>query len=79
MESLAESLASDCQISGKKVVRLLCGLRVQSCLSGSHIIFRHEDCPTLTIPNHRELAPGLLRSVIRQADLGVHEFINALS
>ncbi|RLC02022.1 MAG: hypothetical protein DRI57_30485 [Deltaproteobacteria bacterium] len=47
--------------------------------TGSHIILRHEDRPTLTIPNHRELAPGLLRSAIRQAGLSVDEFINSLS
>ena len=46
-----------------------------ACQAGSHIILRHEDRPTLTIQNHRELAPGLLRSVIRQADLRVDEFI----
>jgi len=28
--------------------------------TGSHIILRHEFRPTLTIPDHKELAPGLL-------------------
>ncbi len=43
--------------------------------TGSHIILWHEEKPTLSIPNHRELAPGLLRALIRQADLTVEEFL----
>ncbi len=29
---------------------------------------------TLSIPQHRELGPGILRALIRQADLTVEEF-----
>lgn len=43
--------------------------------TGSHIILWHEEKPTLSIPNHRELAPGLLRALIRQAELTVEEFL----
>nr|WP_250126255.1 type II toxin-antitoxin system HicA family toxin [Chroococcidiopsis sp. CCMEE 29] len=39
------------------------------------MILWHESKPTLSIPNHRELAPGLLRSLIRQAGLAVDEFL----
>jgi len=46
--------------------------------TGSHIILRHEFRPTLTIPDHKELAPGLLRSVIRQAGISVEEFMKNL-
>jgi len=67
-------------ISGKKAVRAFMRLGYKVARqTGSHVILRHEDRPTLTIPNHRELAPGLLRSVIRQAGLSVDEFINSLS
>ncbi len=34
-----------------------------------------ESKPTLSIPNHRELAPGLLRSLIRQAGITVDKFL----
>jgi predicted RNA binding protein YcfA (HicA-like mRNA interferase family) len=66
-------------ISGEKAVKAFMRLGYKIARqTGSHIILIHEDRPTLTIPNHRELAPGLLRSVIRQAGLGIDKFINAL-
>ena len=34
--------------------------------------------PPLTIPDHRELKPGLLRRLIRDAGMSVEEFIAAL-
>ncbi|MGH9683159.1 MAG: type II toxin-antitoxin system HicA family toxin [Candidatus Acidiferrales bacterium] len=39
--------------------------------TGSHIILRQSFSPfrRLTIPNHKELAKGTLRAVIRQAGL----------
>ncbi len=43
--------------------------------TGSHIILWHQSKPILSIPNHRELAPGLLRSLIRQAGIAVDEFL----
>ena len=43
---------------------------------GSHMIVRHQDPPhrRLSIPNHKELAKGTLRALIRQAGLTVEEF-----
>ena len=48
--------------------------------TGSHIILRHREPPhrRLTVPDHRELAKGTLRSVIRQAGLTVDEFRSLL-
>ena len=43
--------------------------------TGSHMILWHESKPTLSVPNHRELAPGLLRSLVRQAGITVDEFL----
>ncbi len=43
--------------------------------TGSHMILWHESRQILSIPNHRELAPGLLRSLIRQAGITVDEFL----
>ena len=44
--------------------------------SGGHIILRRKTKPfrRLSIPNHREIAKGTLRSLIRQAGLTVEEF-----
>ena len=43
---------------------------------GSHIILRHPSPPfrRLTVPDHRELAKGTLRALIREAGIRVEEF-----
>jgi predicted RNA binding protein YcfA (HicA-like mRNA interferase family) len=45
---------------------------------GSHIHLRHPIRPPLTVPNHREISRGTLRTIIRQAGLSLDEFVNAL-
>ena len=44
--------------------------------TGSHIILRNETPPhrRLTIPNHKEIAKGTLKAILRQAGLTVKEF-----
>jgi predicted RNA binding protein YcfA (HicA-like mRNA interferase family) len=48
--------------------------------TGSHIIIRQPWPPfrRLTIPNHKELAKGTLRSILRQAGLTIEEFLKLL-
>ena len=48
--------------------------------TGSHIILRHSEPPhrRLSVPDHRELARGTLRALIRQAGLTIEEFIELL-
>ncbi len=68
-------------LSGKKVAKALSrvGFLVDH-QTGSHIIMRCEGKSTLTVsvPNHRELKPGTLRGIIRQAGLTVEEFVGLL-
>ena len=46
---------------------------------GSHITLVREDPSTqLTVPNHKTIAKGTLRSLIRDAGLTVDEFIDLL-
>lgn len=46
--------------------------------TGSHIILRRTNpFSQITVPDHKELDRGTLRSIIRQADLSIAEF-NAL-
>jgi predicted RNA binding protein YcfA (HicA-like mRNA interferase family) len=46
---------------------------------GSHIIMtKPGEIITLSVPNHREIAKGTLRSLIRSANLTTEEFINKL-
>jgi predicted RNA binding protein YcfA (HicA-like mRNA interferase family) len=49
--------------------------------TGSHIILRNMSPPhrRLSIPNHKEIAKGTLRAIIRQAGLTIKEFQNLLS
>jgi predicted RNA binding protein YcfA (HicA-like mRNA interferase family) len=44
---------------------------------GSHIILRHSQPPhrRLTVPDHREIAKGTLRALIREAGITVEEFV----
>jgi predicted RNA binding protein YcfA (HicA-like mRNA interferase family) len=43
---------------------------------GSHIIMTKDgEIVTLSVPNHREVAKGTLRSLIRSANLTAEEFI----
>jgi len=44
---------------------------------GSHVILRHTLPPhrRLTVPDHRELAKGTLRALIREAGITVEDFI----
>ncbi|MBI4017421.1 MAG: type II toxin-antitoxin system HicA family toxin [Candidatus Aenigmarchaeota archaeon] len=48
--------------------------------TGSHVILRHKEPPhrRLTVPNHKELAKGTLRSLISQVGLTVEEFVKLL-
>ncbi len=46
---------------------------------GSHIILvREEPRITVSVPDHKELDRGTLRSIIRQVGLSVEEFIHFL-
>ncbi len=68
-------------VSGRNAVRAFekLGYAV-SHQTGSHIILRHQSPPHrhLSIPNHRELAKGTLRGLIRDAGLTVGEFVALL-
>ncbi len=46
--------------------------------TGSHIILRHSSQRRLTVPNHRELAKGTLRALIREAGLTKEQFTDLL-
>ncbi|MEN4006022.1 MAG: type II toxin-antitoxin system HicA family toxin [Methanobacteriaceae archaeon] len=63
-------------ISGRAAVKIFSRLGyVLDHQTGSHMILYHETRPTLSIPAHRELAPGLLRGLIKKAGLTVDEFL----
>ncbi len=46
---------------------------------GSHIIMIRETPPAkVVVPNHREIAKGMLRTIIRDSGLTVDEFLDLL-
>ncbi|MET0754288.1 MAG: type II toxin-antitoxin system HicA family toxin [Pyrinomonadaceae bacterium] len=67
-------------LSGKEIVKIFesFGWEV-SRQRGSHIIMTKEgEIITLSVPNHREVARGTLRSLIRSANLTVEVFTKAI-
>ncbi len=66
------------QLSGQETVQVfkLLGWKVAR-QKGSHII-KDGQIATLSVPDHKEVARGTLRSLIRLAGLTVSEFLEAL-
>ena len=64
-------------LSGREVVRAFESLVWQIARqSGSHVIMvKGNEMTTLSIPDHREVVKGTLRSLIRAAGITVSEFI----
>lgn len=66
-------------LSGREVVRVfeLLGWQVVR-QRGSHIIMAKEGhMTTLSVPDHKEVAKGTLRSLIRSANITIDEFVAA--
>ena len=64
-------------ISGKDLCKILKKIGyIVDHQTGSHIILRNKKYPfrRLTIPNHKEIAKGTLRAIIRQVGLSLNEF-----
>ena len=69
------------QISGRQLVAALrkCGYEVDR-QRGSHIVLRNVSAPhrRLVVPDHKAVAKGTLRAILRQAGLTVDEILEAL-
>jgi predicted RNA binding protein YcfA (HicA-like mRNA interferase family) len=68
-------------VSGKDLVKALAKIGYLSDhQTGSHIILRHHAPPhrRLTIPNHKEIAKGTLKNIIREAGLTIEELLEVL-
>ena len=63
-------------VSGAEAVKAFerAGWRVDR-RRGSHVVLlKHGHIASLSVPQHRELAPGTLRALIRAAGMTVEEF-----
>ena len=66
-------------VSGPAAIKALKRLGfAQVSQRGSHVKLRNPTGRTAIVPLHDELARGTLRSILRQADLGLLEFLEAL-
>jgi predicted RNA binding protein YcfA (HicA-like mRNA interferase family) len=68
------------RLSGRECVRALGKIGFyQKRQEGSHIILRRDNpFAQVIVPDHKELDRGTLRAIIRQAGLGVDEFVKLL-
>ncbi len=65
------------QISGRECLKALekIGFYLKR-QQGSHMIVRRDEPFTqVVVPDHRQVAPGTLRAIIKNADLSVEEFL----
>jgi len=67
-------------LSGKEVVRVFESFGWSVARQrGSHIIMTKEgEIVTLSVPDHKEVAKGTLRSLVRAANLTADEFVAAI-
>lgn len=68
-------------VSAQEVINVLRKLGYEKDRQrGSHIIMRQVKNPyrRITIPNHKEIAKGTLRAIIRETGLSVDGFIRLL-
>ena len=68
-------------VSAQEVINVLRKLGYEKDRQrGSHIIMRQVENPyrRITIPNHKEIAKGTLRAIIRETGLSVDGFIRLL-
>lgn len=69
-------------VSGRQVIRVLECIGYQVVRQrGSHIRLRDEDDSEhlpVTVPDHKNLKPRLLRQILRDANLSVDEFFDLL-
>ncbi len=69
------------RISGRDAVQALSKLGYEKDRQkGSHIVLRQTTYPhrRIVIPDHREIAKGTLRSIIREVGLTVKEFTDLI-
>jgi predicted RNA binding protein YcfA (HicA-like mRNA interferase family) len=68
-------------VSGRQLIRALekTGYVVDR-QKGSHVVLRHTQPPfrRITVPDHKELAKGTLRAILREAGLTSDELVELL-
>lgn len=66
-------------ISGKEAIKAFLKFDyIHVRTSGDHAILQKQESPTLSIPLHKEVAPFLLKSQIKKANIKLEDYIRAL-
>jgi predicted RNA binding protein YcfA (HicA-like mRNA interferase family) len=66
-------------VSGDECIKALTNLGYHpDRIRGSHVWLVCSGRAPVPVPRHRELGPGLLRKILRIADISVSEFIRLL-
>ena len=68
-------------VSGRELVRALEKVGyVADRQKGSHIVLRHTEPPfrRVTVPDHKEVAKGTLRAILRQVGLTADDMVELL-
>lgn len=67
-------------ISARELLKTLNKIGYSDHQTGSHMILRNRNYPhrRITVPNHKEIARGTLRAIIRQSGLTLDEFLEYL-
>lgn len=68
-------------VTANKVIKALEKIGFQAVRQrGSHVRMKHEDSRVVTVPVHKgkNIGRGLLRKILRDAELTVEEFIELL-
>ncbi len=66
-------------LSGKDIIKILSKRDyVFDHQAGSHITLVNRSGKKITVPNHKELGPGILRAIIKQAGFTMEEFLKLL-
>ncbi len=67
------------QCSGGEAIRAFSELGYREVRQkGSHVFLKHEERRSISVPLHKSLAKGTLRTLIRDAGITVEEFIELL-
>jgi predicted RNA binding protein YcfA (HicA-like mRNA interferase family) len=66
-------------LSGRAIVKALGKIGYEEVRQrGGHIRLARPGKPSISVPNHKEVGRGLLRKILRDAELSVEEFMELI-
>lgn len=66
-------------LSGRKIIKVLNKIGYFDIRqSGSHVRLTHQSRHSITVPDYKSISRGLLRKILRDAELSPEEFLKLL-